>query len=405
MKLFAQCQPKGQPSGFTLVELLVVIAIIGVLIALLLPAVQAAREAARRMQCTNHLKQIGVAVHNFHDTFMGLPPSTAGNNWCEQPADLGLPGGTAASAGDPNTLDGVTMFGLIYPFIEQNALYETIVNPPYDGVSFTTTAWWFVNMQAADPDMVKQFGSVSTYRCPSRRGGGPLVAIGTRTPSWEGRFWGPQGDYAMVANMYLGGRDENKMASEGHSWYINYCPLTVGRPMGWFDDVNHIETSHSPFRPAIWTASYTTNNGADAIASWQPRDTLAFWSDGTSNVIILGEKHVPANFIGNCDGQFFEGTGHLVSDCSYLTTGVWRVAASMRSARKYIARSPSDYADGSNGGGWAWNFGWGGCHPGVANFLIGDGSVRSIACTTPTSNGSILDLLMDVNDGLPASLP
>ena len=101
-----------QKRAFTLVELLVVIAIIGILIALLLPAVQAAREAARRSQCTNNLKQLGLALHNYHDVHKSFPPAAI---------YLGT-GGPSSSFRDGNwAANWVT---IILPFFEQQALHD-----------------------------------------------------------------------------------------------------------------------------------------------------------------------------------------------------------------------------------------------------------------------------------------
>lgn len=102
-------------SGFTLVELLVVIAIIGILVALLLPAVQAAREAARRMQCTNALKQLGIANHNYHDTYKALPARKGGTT--------GVPWGS-----DRNSMNSgrLSAFIPLLPFYEQQAMYDII---------------------------------------------------------------------------------------------------------------------------------------------------------------------------------------------------------------------------------------------------------------------------------------
>ncbi|MEW4564982.1 DUF1559 domain-containing protein [Bremerella sp. JC770] len=139
-------------SGFTLVELLVVIAIIGVLVALLLPAVQQAREAARRMTCTNKLKQIGIALHNHHDTFGQFPsggrytpePDFTSGSWCSTSGTTG--------AREPWTVK-------ILPFIEGNNLYAQF---DLDG-RFTTTS--NVAGVAANHTLFQR--NNPTYQCPT----------------------------------------------------------------------------------------------------------------------------------------------------------------------------------------------------------------------------------------------
>ncbi len=103
--------------AFTLIELLVVIAIIAILIALLLPAVQQAREAARRTQCRNKMKQLGLALHNYHDTHRVFPPSVVNNNGFRQGT------GSGCSLGS-NSTEGATWTIQILPFIDDAPLYN-----------------------------------------------------------------------------------------------------------------------------------------------------------------------------------------------------------------------------------------------------------------------------------------
>ncbi len=116
-------------AGFTLVELLVVIAIIGVLVGLLLPAVQAAREAARRMSCSNNFKQLGLAIHNYHSAYDELPKHMGGTYSPIAPGPLLDPG--------HNRLELSTLVGLT-PFFEQQAVWEQ-VSGPYRGPGQTAS--------------------------------------------------------------------------------------------------------------------------------------------------------------------------------------------------------------------------------------------------------------------------
>jgi prepilin-type N-terminal cleavage/methylation domain-containing protein len=150
--------------GFTLVELLVVIAIIGVLVSLLLPAVQAAREAARRSQCQNNLKQLGIALHNYHDTFKALP---RGVTWGRpDPANPASPAQLAYNH---------TWITSILPFVEQK--------PLYDSINHNAPAW-------GQPHVSMQ---LNVLTCPS-----------------DGEFTAPQAHNLGITN-YAG--------SEGYHWW------------------------------------------------------------------------------------------------------------------------------------------------------------------------------------------
>jgi prepilin-type N-terminal cleavage/methylation domain-containing protein/prepilin-type processing-associated H-X9-DG protein len=120
------------PRGFTLVELLVVIAIIGILVAMLLPAVQAAREAARRSSCTNNLKQMGLALHNYHDTFKSFPPRKGGT-----------------SQGTVHNSERKSAFVALLPFYEQAPMHDQIAAgdatyPPWGPSAWTSWTVWNV---------------------------------------------------------------------------------------------------------------------------------------------------------------------------------------------------------------------------------------------------------------------
>lgn len=159
-----------QSKGFTLVELLVVIAIIGVLVGLLLPAVQAAREAARRMQCTNRMKQLGIACHNYHDNFVKAYPA-----------------GAFSCKGGDGRVRRISGFVSLLPYMEQGALYDQIFADKFSAD---------FNEDVQSKDYMK--ASLSELLCPSD-GHSPETGEGKQAPV-NYRF--SYGDYPIhTANM------------------------------------------------------------------------------------------------------------------------------------------------------------------------------------------------------------
>ncbi|MDO5582096.1 MAG: DUF1559 domain-containing protein [Planctomycetia bacterium] len=334
-----------QKSGFTLVELLVVIAIIGILIGLLLPAVQAAREAARRMQCVNNLKQFGLAVHNFHDVRDGIPPAGVGQAASQN--------GFRAS-----------FWVLILPYMEQQNVFDLVSNKTAKFKNDTDNSNFWNKLSEEE----RRSLTVDGFFCPSRRA--PTYLDGETPNNGQGGIWGPQGDYAFVVG--------TKRISRG-AWFANQW--REGSATNPIDLI-----SIGPIR----LAKRTTDNDS---SSWYPRDNMSWWQDGTSNQIIIGEKFIPQDYIGKCDRLETDYTGAYCLDCSMYTLGAfWTGHAVSRSMFSCFAKGPNDYMfntttmvsnswqeDGDGGQPH-----WGGTHAGVANFLLGDGSVRAFSNTTPT---------------------
>jgi prepilin-type N-terminal cleavage/methylation domain-containing protein/prepilin-type processing-associated H-X9-DG protein len=224
--------------GFTLLELLVVIAIIGVLIALLLPAVQAAREAARQIQCANNLKQIGLALHGYHDVRGSFPPG-----------NLNYTAGRCPGMAEP-TASYATWYGnwaiAVLPYIEQTALYDR-----YD-LQYAS--------QSPENRAVRET-TVAAYVCPSDYTVGALAVPGSGPANAAGAKYAP-GSYRAVS-----GRSNDGLNYLDSEMMFDY-PRESRGPI------------HATFVAVAW-----------GFAVERFRDI----KDGTSNTLLIGESATPPN--------------------------------------------------------------------------------------------------------------
>ncbi len=315
---------RASKRGFTLIELLVVIAIIAVLIALLLPAVQAAREAARRSQCVNNLKQIGLAIANYESSIGALPIGSFVNS----PSD---------GNGSCNGQRYYNIFEYIMPFCEQV--------PLYNGINFQSVAGEYSLRNSTVLNT-----KVANYICPSDLPNFPLDTSKGLIPT-------PQGSYAMS----VGVKDSMTYSANPGDGYDKAC-LQID-PDG------------------VFGVNYDYK--------------LADVTDGLSNTIFVGEasrfRNEPTTALPDGTPSFhgawpmtgvFWGPGVYNDDRAICWAYVVpRINAPFQQYSITNVYSPSTYADFST---WWTNplaitygqVGFRSQHPGGANFVFGDGSVR-----------------------------
>jgi prepilin-type N-terminal cleavage/methylation domain-containing protein/prepilin-type processing-associated H-X9-DG protein len=316
--------------GFTLVELLVVIAIIGVLVALLLPAIQAAREAARRVQCTNHLKQFGLAIQNFESSIGKIPPSRV-------------------------ICHNGTWYTELWPYMELGA---------------NAAAWDKTKMyRSTDPNMQQPLDNLKFQipfaYCPSRRGP-PQLSIDDDGVEGDAAVPGALGDYAGVCG---DGRFPDNPAQGANGYFVH----------------------SGPYRESDGLASWS-----DCGSRVRPTYLLSFKdvTDGLSNSIFVGEKHVlqGCQVIPGTTKPCEFGRWALADGSVYNPNWDAAVVRWVGFGRWQLAQSPTDM--GRPGDPF---FEWfGSNHPGTVQFLYGDGHVENL--TTSTSI-RILRYLAMRNDG------